>query len=59
MKRRDGVALIFGLLLTGVAIGSLWLSITGSLDWEALKVAVPVGLVVIGVAGLVVSRGSD
>ena len=58
MKRRDSVALIFGLLLSGVAAGALWLSITGSLDWEVLKIAIPIGLVVIGVAGLAVSRSS-
>ena len=32
MKRRDTVALIFGLLLSGVALGSLWFAITGTLD---------------------------
>jgi hypothetical protein len=59
MKRRDTVALIFGLLLTGVAIGSLWFAITGHLDWDLLKLAIPIGLVVVGVAGLAVSRTGD
>lgn len=59
MKQRDTVALIFGLLLSSIAAGALWLSFTGSLDWEVLKVAIPIGLVVVGVAGLVVSRSSD
>ena len=59
MKRRDSVALIFGLLLTGFALGSLWFSVTGALDWDVLKLAIPIGLVVAGIAGLAVSRTSD
>jgi uncharacterized protein (UPF0264 family) len=59
VKRRDTVALIFGLILIGVAVGSLWFAITGSLDWEFLKLATPIGLVVVGVAGLAVSRTGD
>ena len=59
MKRRDTVALIFGLLLTGVALGSLWFAVTGVLDWDALKLAIPIGLVVVGIAGLAVSRSGD
>ena len=59
MKRRDTVALIFGLLLTGVALGSLWFAITGTLDWDVLKLAMPIGLVVVGIAGLAVSRTGD
>lgn len=59
MKRRDTVALIFGLLLTGVALGSLWFSVTGVLDWDVLKLAIPIALVVVGIAGLAVSRTSD
>lgn len=59
MKRRDTVALIFGLLLVGVALGSLWFSVTGSLDWEVVKLAIPIGLVVVGIAGLAVSRTGD
>lgn len=59
MKRRDTVALIFGLLLTGVALGSLWFAITGVLDWNVVKLAIPIGLVVVGIAGLAVSRAHD
>jgi hypothetical protein len=51
VKRRDTVALIFGLILIGVAVGSLWFAITGSLDWEFLKLATPIGLVVVGTRG--------
>lgn len=59
MKRRDSVALIFGLLLSAVAVGALWSSITGVLDWDVLKLAIPIGLVVIGIAGLLVSRAGE
>ncbi len=59
MKRRDTVALIFGLLLTGVALGALWFAFTATLDWQQLKLVIPIGLVVVGVAGLAVSRTSD
>jgi hypothetical protein len=56
MKRVDVVALIAGLLMTGVAVGSLWLSLTGSIDWGLVKVAAPLVLVVVGVLGLALSR---
>lgn len=59
MKRRDSVALIFGLLLSAVAVGSLWFSVTGVLDWDVLKLAIPIGLVVVGIAGLLVSRAGE
>lgn len=59
MKRRDSVALIFGLLLTGIAVGALWFAVTGVLDWDLLKMAIPIGLVVVGIAGLAVSRTGD
>lgn len=56
MKRVDVVALIFGLLLTGVAAGTLWFIFTGSIDWPLLRVAAPLGLVVVGMIGLALSR---
>lgn len=59
MRRRDTVALIFGLLLTGAALGSLWFAVTGVLDWDVLKLAIPIALVVVGIAGLAVSRTGD
>lgn len=52
----DVVALVLGLLLTAVAAGSLWLSVTGSLNWALVKVIAPCALVVIGVVGLALSR---
>jgi membrane protein YdbS with pleckstrin-like domain len=56
MKRVDVVALIMGVLLTAIAAGSLWLSFTGSVDWQLLKVVAPVTLIVVGVLGLTLSR---
>ncbi len=56
MKRVDVVALIFGLLLTGVAAGALWFTFTGSIDWALVRVAAPLVLVVVGVVGLALSR---
>lgn len=56
MKRPDVVALISGLLLTAVAIGSLWFSITGSMNWPLIRVAAPLALVAVGILGLALSR---
>jgi hypothetical protein len=56
MKRVDVVALVAGLLLTGVASTSLWLTFTGSVDWPLIKVISPLVLVVVGVIGLALSR---
>ncbi|MET0694003.1 MAG: hypothetical protein ABWY56_08725 [Propionibacteriaceae bacterium] len=56
MNRVDVVALVFGLLLTAVGAGALWLAIAGSLDWQLVKVAAPLALVVVGVLGLAFSR---
>lgn len=54
----DVVALVFGLLLTGVALAALWLSFTGSLNWSVLRTATPLALVTIGGVGLALSRRS-
>ncbi|HEX8488265.1 MAG TPA: hypothetical protein VF642_06970 [Propionibacteriaceae bacterium] len=56
MKRVDVVALMAGLLLTGVAACSLWYSLTASMDWQLLKVVAPASLVVVGALGLALSR---
>lgn len=54
----DVVALVFGLLLTGVAVAALWLSFTGSLNWSVLRTATPLALVAVGGIGLALSRRS-
>ena len=59
MRRLDVVALITGVLLTGIAAASLWWSITGWLNWETLKIVAPLSLVAVGVVGLALSRNRD
>ena len=58
-KRVDVVALVFGLLMSGIAVASLWLAFVGSLDWQLLKVVAPLLLVVAGVVGLALSRARE
>lgn len=59
MRRLDVVALVSGVLLTGVAAASLWWSITGAINWEVLKIVAPLALVAVGVAGLALSRNRE
>ena len=59
MRRLDVVALVSGVLLTGVAAASLWWSITGSINWELLKIVAPLALVAVGVVGLALSRNRE
>jgi hypothetical protein len=56
MRSRDVVALVFGLLFTGVAAAALWQSATGALHWSQLKTVAPLALVVVGALGLALSR---
>jgi hypothetical protein len=57
MKRRpDTVSLVLGLLATLLAIGGLWLSFGGRLEWSTLRIAAPLTLVLIGIIGLAASR---
>lgn len=57
MKRRpDTVSLVLGLLTTVLAAAGLWMSIGGTLNWAAVKIAAPLILVVIGIIGLAASR---
>jgi hypothetical protein len=56
MRRVDVVALMSGLLLTAIAVGSLWLTFGGRIDWQLLRVVAPLSLVVVGVLGLALSR---
>ena len=53
------VALVFGLLLTTVAAGSLWISFVGSISWPMVRVVAPLALVVVGVLGLALSRNRE
>lgn len=54
--QRDVVALVVGLVLTGVAAVTLWTSLVRPLSWTLLTTAAPLALVVIGVVGLLLSR---
>ena len=56
MRRVDVVALVFGVLLTAVACGALWLAFAGFINWEVVRILAPLLLVVVGVAGLALSR---
>jgi hypothetical protein len=42
-KTYDVVALIFGLLLSCVALGSLWLTFVGPLNWQVIRIVAPMG----------------
>lgn len=54
--RLDVLALVAGLLVTGIALVTIWLSVGGSVDWSLVKIAAPLVLVVVGVVGLTLSR---
>ena len=55
----DVVSMIFGVLITGIALLALWLTYAGGVDWQIVKIAAPLSLVVLGVAGLALSRNRD
>ena len=55
-RSRDVVALIFGVVMTSIAIGSLWLSFVGPINWQLVKIIAPLGLIAAGVLGLALSR---
>ncbi len=58
-SKPDVVSLIFGVLITGIAVLSLWSTYVGTVDWHALRIAAPLSLVVLGVVGLALSRSRD
>lgn len=59
MRRVDVVSLVWGLLMTTVASGSLWLAVTGSISWSMVSVVAPLALVVFGLLGLALSRNRE
>lgn len=59
MRRVDVVSLLWGLLMTTVASGSLWLAVTGSISWSMVSVVAPLALVVFGLLGLALSRNRE
>jgi len=57
MKRRpDAVSIVLGLLATILALGGLWLTFGGSVDWSTLRIVAPLVLVLIGIIGLAAAR---
>ena len=58
MKRFDVVALVTGVCFLGLALAVLADELVGPLSWALVKIVVPVVLVVVGVAGLALSRRS-
>ena len=58
-RAADVTALIFGLVFTTIAGGVLWRTFVGDLNWSLVKVAAPLGLVLIGVIGLALSRRTE
>jgi hypothetical protein len=56
MRRVDVLALVLGVVFSAVAVLSLWLSLFGSINWEAVRIAAPLGLVGLGIVGLALSR---
>jgi hypothetical protein len=59
MRRVDVLALVLGVVFSAVAVLSLWLSLFGSINWEAVRIAAPLGLVSLGILGLALSRNRN
>ncbi|MDO5533181.1 MAG: hypothetical protein Q4F65_00825 [Propionibacteriaceae bacterium] len=55
--RTDVVALVVGLIAVAVAALGLWAAF-GAVSWPAVAIAAPLALVVVGLVGLVASRGN-
>ncbi len=56
MRRVDVVALVLGVVLTAVAVMSLWSTLVGAIDWRIVQIVAPLGLVATGIIGLALSR---
>jgi hypothetical protein len=56
MRRVDVLALVLGVVFSAVAVLSLWHSLFGSINWEVVRIAAPLGLVSLGIVGLALSR---
>lgn len=59
MRRVDVASLIVGLLLTALAGLALWWSFDNTVNWDVVKVATPLILVVVGIVGLSLSRNRE
>jgi hypothetical protein len=56
VKRFDVVALVTGVCFLGLALAVLANALVGPVSWALVKIVAPVVLVVVGVAGLALSR---
>ena len=56
MRRVDVVALVLGVVLTAVAVMSLWSTLVGAINWRIVQIVAPLGLVATGIIGLALSR---
>lgn len=54
--RPDVVALVAGVVLTGLALAVLWNSLVTPLNWDLVRIVAPLVLVGVGVVGLALSR---
>ena len=52
----DVLALVLGIMITGVAAAVLWTTLVGPLPFDVLRVGIPLLLVAAGLAGLVATR---
>jgi hypothetical protein len=58
VKRFDVVALVTGVCFLGLALVVLTDALVAPVTWAVVKIVAPVVLVVVGVAGLALSRRS-
>jgi hypothetical protein len=58
VKRFDVVALVTGVCFLGLALAVLTDALVAPVTWALVKIVAPVVLVVVGVAGLALSRRS-
>jgi len=56
MRSPDVLALIVGVVFSAIAILALWASLFGTINWEVVRIAAPLGLLSLGVVGLALSR---
>lgn len=56
MRRFDVVALVSGVCFVGLALAVLSNALIGPVSWTLVKIVAPLVLVVVGVAGLALSR---
>ena len=56
MRNIDVLALVLGVVFIAIAGLVLWMSLLGSVNWQVVRVAAPLGLLSLGVVGLALSR---